>query len=373
MNQIVRKARLRNGEIILGYVEAAVRLNLPLVPFLSAAEVAETGRRRRQLGGVRQAIESGASLGAALGEAADVPEDAVARVAAAEPLGQVQSALRRAMKIEQEKRSASTEQGERNFYRFYPVFLMAAVLYMVTTFSIFIVPKLRDILKGFGMPLPVITEWLVNMDRVLFDDYGYVTWSILLAAGVVVLCVIAVYMNRLFLPSVQMPRFGALAERMGWRVPFIHGMHRDRGMAESCELLAEALRGGVPMPEAVRRCLALPVSAGFRRRLIKFQARLEGGATPADAARDARMPALLVGMLQPLSAGAVGESGDLFEFLAHYYRQKFSRAAQVIQAAVEPAVVIACGTVVLTIMLALFLPVMAMINQAASLGPGGAL
>ena len=67
------EARARNGKAILGYLDMAVRMNLPLPPFLGAAENSETGARRAQLKKLRERLEMGYPVASALGVVRDVP------------------------------------------------------------------------------------------------------------------------------------------------------------------------------------------------------------------------------------------------------------------------------------------------------------
>ena len=76
-------------------------------------------------------------------------------------------------------------------------------------------------------------------------------------------------------------------------------------------------------------------------------------------------------MLAPLSAEAVGESGDLFEFLAAYYRNRFSRTVQMIRAASEPAIVVCAGVCVLALELGVVKPLADLIDGVMGRGMEG--
>jgi len=358
----VRRSRRRNGEILLGYVEAAVRLNLPIRSFLLSARIGESGRRSIELGAIVDALEAGKSVGAALRTAPDIPADAVARIAAAEPLGQLRLALTSEIERQQEADGNKRWWRETAFYRFYPIVLMLIFI----GFLVFVLPKYRVIFKDFQVELPLVTTVVVRFS-IWFVGSGVVTAAVVLVSMVIVLFAVEVGGK-----VVILRRLRELRGWMAWRLPFFHGMQRDRGMADCCRLLAAAVRNGVPLEEAVSRSLELPINNGLRRPLALFQRELAGGALPADAARRAGLPALIAGVLMPLSTRAVGESGEMFEFLAAYYRQRFSRTVQLLRAGAEPAMVLAAGCLVLSFVLAMFLPLVKLIDSVSGNG-GGAL
>jgi type II secretory pathway component PulF len=110
----------------------------------------------------------------------------------------------------------------------------------------------------------------------------------------------------------------------------------------------------------------------MRRMMQEWQFALLGGIPVAQAAARAGFPRAFVGFMQ--SAG--GEPGSnahtlaaVFEFLGRYYRDRFSRLAIFLTALVQPAITLALGLVVLYITLALFLPLVKLI-QSVSGGEG---
>ena len=89
-------ARQRRGMTVLGYVETAVRLNLPLNEYLLAAQRSERGRTAQRLDALRFQLAGGTSVGAAIaGAVPEIPPRVTAAIIAAEPLGQLQVTLTR--------------------------------------------------------------------------------------------------------------------------------------------------------------------------------------------------------------------------------------------------------------------------------------
>jgi type II secretory pathway component PulF len=175
----------------------------------------------------------------------------------------------------------------------------------------------------------------------------------------------------MFMPSITLPDFKRLIDWCAWRLPITHTVQRDRGMAETCALLASAIRGGVPLPEALTQALSLPLNEGFRQRLDAFRRLILAGTAPADAARTAELPDLMAGLLAPTTARA--PDAQLFTFLERYYRNRFSRTLMLLRGAIEPFLVLCLATLVGTTVLSLFLPLVKLIASVTFGRDGGAL
>ena len=89
------------------------------------------------------------------------------------------------------------------------------------------------------------------------------------------------------------------------------------------------------------------------------------GHSPEDAARKAKMPAFLVGMLG--TAKSLPDQSDVFIFLSRYYGSRFRRRQALLEGAIVPAVAIVMGLVVVAIALALFLPMINIIDKLCGL------
>ena len=366
----VMDARRRNGRIILGYLEMAVRLNLPLEAFMSAAAHSETGRRSQQLMQICQSLAAGVPVWASLVDIADVPHDVVTRLEAAEPLGQLREALARTRAENQERTDDSAGTPDATFFRLYPVMMFFAIWTLLTFILILVVPKFKEIFKDFRTTLPPLTQFIIGLSGWM-DDWWPVTMLIALGVLTVALLLVSVMLSRVFMPSFRIPDFRRIGHWLAWRLPLLHALERDRGMAELCELLAAAQRGGVPLPEALQRAQRLPVNQGFALQIVSFHEKLLAGQGPAEAATAAQLPHLLTGMLS--AAPDRAPEAGLFAFLGRYYRHRFSRAVLLLRGAAEPLMVLAFATIVGTTVVALFLPLVKLIQSVSGGADGGGL
>jgi type II secretory pathway component PulF len=234
--------------------------------------------------------------------------------------------------------------------------------------------KFQEIVKDFKITRLNRLSTAVFRVSEFMNDYPIVP-IVLIGLGVLAFLIpMSFYMHRLFVPGARRPRFTTAWPWLAWRLPVLHGAQVDKAMAEVCGLLAEATRAGTPLPVAVRQAMVLPINIGFKEKLGVFLEGLNQGKSAADAAAKARLPELLVGMLQPMSEASVGVSGAaMFEFLERYYRQRFSRTILMLRAAMEPLLVLLFGAIVLGMVLAVLQPVRQILESVMANGAGGVL
>ena len=360
--QVTRTVRRRRGLMALGYVEQAVRLNLPLPRMLEAAEHSESPRLRRRLERVRYLLERGFPLADALSEG--VPEirtRTVATVHAAETLGRLREGLRRA--LGDERAAAARTIGRVDVYRTYPMLMILAIASMISLISIFVMPKYEQIFRDFGLQLPPITVHTIR-------TAGQLAPVLLLVSGIVVLVWVGGLIWEAAHPrSLRDAMSIGLLDRFRWSAPFWRGMQRDEGLAAVCAILADAFSAGMPAERALAAASRLRINAVLRRRVHGWAERVEAGEALAAAAASAGMPRLVSSMLGA-ARGADGARG-VCQFLARYYGSRFSRAAVLVDAALVPATVLLFAAIVACVALSLFLPMVSMIDSLAM--PRGAL
>jgi type IV pilus assembly protein PilC len=351
--QITRVVRRRRGLLALSYVEQAVRLNLPLPRMLQAAERSESRRLAWRLERVRYRLAQGFPVGQALSDGVpEISTRTVAAVSASEGVGRLREGLRRV--LDEERAAAARTIGRVDVYRTYPMLMILAIMAMISLISIFVLPKYEQIFKDFGMRLPPITIHTIR-------TAGQLAPVLLIVSGIVVL----VWVGGLFWEAAHPRSLRAalsigLLDRLRWYSPLWHAMHRDEGLAQVCALMADALAAGMPASRALAEASWLRINAVLRARIRDWAARINAGDALAEGAASAGLPKLVSSMLGT-ARGADG-ARDVFQFLARYYRSRFSRAALLLEAAVAPVTVLIFAVIVACVALSLFLPMMSLID-----------
>jgi type IV pilus assembly protein PilC len=371
VHRAVRESRRRNGAIIVGYVDTAVRLNLPVHAFLSAAEASERGRCARQIVELRSLLHAGLPIGAALREIPDVPRETAERIAAGEAMGQLRQSVMKSREFDRQKDQERLENPDAVVYRLYPLFLVFVLSAFLLFTMFFVIPKFEEIFKDFGTPLPEVTQRLINFCGFFTEDTPLGVLLVLGLAGLILLTG-STLMTRIFLPGFPLPPFGRMAQWVAWRIPFARTIQLNKGMAETCELLATSIREGATLPDTLRRAEMLPVNTGFKAQIAAFRQAIGEGKLLHDAAESARLPHLLVGLLAMPSTPGESQAA-MFGFLARHYRQRFTRAILFLQSSYMPIVVILLGFIIGFILLGLFSPLSALIMSVINQGQKGVL
>jgi type II secretory pathway component PulF len=356
MSTRVRKQR---AAMILSYLEQAVRLNLPLPGMLAAARKSEQGLMGQRLLKVQELLEKGASLETSLRlETPEISRRVVSLIGAAQRTGQLPQALARIMDEEQE----SPEQAERNaFGRWYPLMMTLVLLGVTTMIMVFVVPKMEYIFQDFGLRIPPVTRMLINISRAIFQADLFDIPLMLIVVVVTAVIALGGMFERIWTQPQELPR-PTWFDYIAWVTPVWHGVVRDRSMADACDTIAGALRGGQPLNRAIEEATTLRINEIVRERMREWQAGVEAGQPADEAARMAKLPPLFTGMI---GSGRGIDPAASIEFLASYYHGRFSRSRELIRAGAVPIMALVFGGIVLFIAAGLFTPLISMMDHIA--------
>jgi type II secretory pathway component PulF len=348
------RARRRRLTAALGYLQQAIRLNLPLHRILSAAERSESGRLRKELFLLRASLEAGEPLAAALTKAFPaMPPRTAGLIEYAEHIGRLPQTMDRL--IHEELRESRSGREDDVLMKWYPPLLLLVTNGVLGIVGIFAVPKLEGIFRDFHLKVPQITHVVLRIQDGL---------ALPLAAMILVLWPIwAVRLRESMRPRRSRRLFAGVRDRILWSIPVCRGILRERAIADVCGVVADALELGFPLDQSLDRLEGLELNLAMRRRMQKWNDGLARGLLPDEAARAAELPRFFVGMLA--TARANGELPDVLRFVARFYQERFVLHRELLRAAYLPAVTFIMGIIVACVGLGLLLP---MARLAASMG-----
>lgn len=343
-------ARRRRGDAVLAYVAQAVRLGHPVDGVCFAAAAGERGRLARRLGDLATDLRGGLSLTDAVAAVPEVTPRQLGLVAVAEQTNRLPQTLARLVRDDVDAPADAPE--NRAFAAAYPVVLTLVLTSCVGLFAIFVAPKFAQLFKDFHVKLPTPTRWLIDSQ----DDLGWVV----AAAAIAYLFYTAGKLRQTFTRGRRTWLLRGWIDRVRWVTPLVGAADRDRGWADVCRTLADFTEAGRPLDAAVAGAVTLDVSDVIRRRLAGWAGGMARGLPPADAARAARLPPLLVGL--------VGTTGDdpaaVFRFVARFYADRWDVRREVVREAVVPVVTLLGGAAVAVVAVGVFLAVTRLIDAA---------
>lgn len=353
--ELVDLPRLNRKERVelAGHLSEVMQAGLPLVPGLSAlAQELPDGRVRRGLRAMVSQLEAGRSLEYVL-ESPNVPPDLRGLVRAGLRSGQAGEVLSQyvhhAERITDLRRRMALAWG-------YPLVLILTALGIFLFFLTFLVPQFTKIYEDFGTELPTITKSLVVLSKWVCQD-----WPIILLV-VAVVWLVFWFIWRFALSAAQ-------RRRILWCLPIIGKMIRSAALARFSRLLGLLLENKVPLPEALRLAgegaadAELGEAAHYLADVVE-----SGGAIRGNEFACKRFPATFVQLLSRMEGR--GPKRDEVELLAEACESSarmFESQARVssvrIAALCQPLIVVFLAVSVGYLVIALFMPLIKLLND----------
>jgi type II secretory pathway component PulF len=342
--------RRRRFLLILGNVEKALRLQMPVGQIVESAARGETGALRNRLLALHDRLERGEQLDQALIHAVpELPRSVARSIAAGLRLGCLEQVLDGILRRRSDE--ANAYRPSIGFYWAYPVIILGVISFVM----VLAIPKYAAILADFHLAPPPATKWLVLSARV-FAQTGLGACIILLLAVLFVARIVA----SLWPARPLAPFGGAVADRLIWWTPIAGNLARDRGMASLCDIVSAGVGAGHGIDESLHQAADAQPNAVMRRRVAAWAAGVSAGQPMHEAARKAGMPEFFAAMLATVRGTQAME--QVLAFLRKHYEYRLSRARAILQAAYVPLVAVFFGAIVAWVAMALLQPMTMLIE-----------
>jgi type II secretory pathway component PulF len=326
------------------YLASSVQVGMPLLTTLSDVEARLENRRLRKIiSEVRESIsEEGRSLSESLAlHPKAFPEMYITTIQAGEASGRLDFVLQQLVQYLDWQETIS---GQVRQATMYPMIVLGAIGMLILVLIGFVFPKIIPVLQQRSASLPLPTRIIMA------------TSTFLRAEGMIVLALI-VGTFIVFKVLRSRPRLGTVIDRMQLKLPIVGDLIRNVNMARLVTYLGLFYRSGVEIILAltlVERMIANRVVAAAVNRV---RLDIEGGETMAVAfGRNPLFPPVVVRSV------ALGETtGQLDESLARaqtFYEREVPSAVRRMITALQPALIMVMGSVVLLVALAMILPIL---------------
>jgi len=346
------RARVKANDFLLfnQQLAALLRAGIPILQAITMLRRRATAPRLRAvLESVEESIRGGAALSQAFAaQGAMFPRIYTASILAGERSGALDEVLSRY--VTYMRRSVGLRRKIRGALA-YPIFLLIACLGMVVFLTTFVVPRMSDLFAGFGNNLPTITVIVLAISGWMMRN---ALWVVpLLAVG----SVVAFIWSR--------TAGGRLViDKAVLRIPLAGKLVVQMSTAQASRSLATLLAGGITIVESWEIAAESITNVELRRRSSAILPLIREGRTFTESLESAAwMPELAVDMI------GIGErSGSLREMLdevATFYDAESEVRLEQLTTTLEPAILVVMGGVVVTILLAIYLPII----QSISAGP----
>ena len=345
--------RLRRGissaqlSMITRQLATLLEAGLPLEQSLSALiEQSEDESVHQILAGVRSELLAGRTLAQAMGLYASVfPDIYRALIKAGEASGELGHVMLRLADYT-ESRQVLRQKVVLAFV--YPAIVTVVALCVVLGLLIYVVPQVVSVFQQSQQTLPLLTRLLIGLSSALQAAWLY----LLLALGG------GVFMVRTLLKREEI--------RYQWhlrllRLPMLGRLVRGLNTARMASTLAILAGSGVPLLISLQAAAGVVTNLPMRRALEEAAKKVREGVTLSRAlAVSGLFPPILVHLIA--SGESSGKLDAMLDRAATQQEQEIGNYTSVLTSLLEPVLILVMGGVVLTIVLAILMPIIEM-NQ----------
>ena len=236
----------------------------------------------------------------------------------------------------------------------YPILLLVASVIMVTFLVLYVVPRMSELFRDFGgAQLPLLTRLVVGVST-------WVTGNIFWLGPLVFISVV----GGIFWSRTTGGRL--LIDRFLLKVPVLGKLIMQSTTAQVTRSLATLLAGGITLVESWDIAAESVSNMELRRRSEAILPMLREGRSFTESLTEAKwIPELALDMI------SVGEgSGSLKEMLeevAGFYDAEAEVRLEQLTSTLEPAILLVMASVVITILMAIYLPIIQSVSNPPTL------
>ena len=328
--------------LITRQVATLVHSSLPIEEALTAVgEQTDKPRTKSIIMGVRAKVMEGHSLADGLADFPKAfPEIYRATVAAGEQSGHLDAVL---------ERLADYTEGRQELRQkimnamIYPIVLTVLAVGIVSLMLVYVVPKVVGVFANTGQELPALTSGLIALSDFL-RDYGLAT-----AAGLA----LASWLTSRWLKN---PGPRRQRDLLLLRLPIVGRIVRGFNTARFTRTLSILTGSGVPVLESLQIASEVLTNLPMRDGVQEAAARIrEGAPIGKSLGESGHFPPLIIHLIS--SGEASGELDMMLDRAAQNQEREIDGLIAALLGILEPALIIGMGAIVLTIVLAILLPI----------------
>lgn len=329
---------------------------LPLLRSLQILEQQQKpGALKNVLVGVCEEVEGGSSLSEAMSKYPKAFDKLYTKMVNAGEIGGVLDLIlqRLAEFMEKAERLKRKIKGAM----VYPIVVVIIAVLILTFIMWFIIPKFEEIFKDFGVKLPALTTILMESSRWVAGSmpgqnipgalivlpspiFIFFAWKLIRASG----------------PGKAATDWALL------RVPIFGSMLRKTAIARFTRTLGTLIGAGVPILEAIKITGETSGNYVYEKALLKVHDSIREGESFATPLRESKTcDSIVVNMIDV--GEETGEMDKMLLKIADNYDEEVDVAVASLVSLLEPLMVVVLGGIVGTIVVAMFLPLVSMIQS----------
>ncbi|MBI4752099.1 MAG: type II secretion system F family protein [Acidobacteria bacterium] len=328
-----------------------LRAGLPMLQAMGVlVRRLKPGMFRTVLEDVERRIRSGASLSEALTAHPKVfPRLYTASILAGERSGELDRVLLRY--INHAKVMTELRRKLKKTLT-YPVILITASTALVTLLTTYVIPKFATLYESSNTKLPLITQYVVAVSKYTQDNLIWIA-PLLLVIGLA------------FTIWRKTPTGELAIDRFLLKVPVIGDVIRQTTISRMARSMATLLAGGLTLLEALEISTEVVSNRVLSDSMVQVMRQIREGQSLIDSLEQA-------GWVPPMAMDMIGVGeksgslGTMLDEVAVFYDAELDLRLSTLTTLIEPIVLIFMAAVVLTVLLALYLPILQFVGERPS-------
>ena len=310
------------------------------------------------LGGVVEDVEGGSSLSEAMAKHPKAFNNLYCKMVNAGEIGGVLDVILQRLSEFMEK--AQTLKRRVKGAMIYPGVVLSVAVLIVSGIMYYIIPKFTEIFADFGVELPLPTTILITSSSWMAGNYP--TKGAMPVPGIVFV-ILAIPATMIFWKLIRKTKPGkAITDIVLVHIPVVGTLIRKTTVARFTRTLGTLIAAGVPILEAISITRDTSGNYVFEKALGNVHDSIREGESFAGPLRESKVcDPIVVNMID------VGEeTGDMDTMLlkiADNYDEEVDVAIGSLVSLIEPLLVLVLGAVIGGIVIAMFLPLVAMIES----------
>jgi general secretion pathway protein F len=309
--------------------------------FNALIEQAESERSRQVLAALRGEVLAGNTVAKALAAFPNVfPELYRTLVAAGEASGQLPRVLSKLADYLEDRHAL---RAKLSLALIYPAIVFGVAILVVGALLVYVLPQVIQVFQHAHQKLPLLTRGLIA-----FSEFLQATWGLWIAVFVAAVIAIRVLLSR--------PASRASIHRALWRAPLVGKILRHLDAARLAATLSILVGSRVPILQALDAGTGVMTLVPMRDALATASRGVREGMPLARAlGATAAFPPVMVHLIA--SGEASGRLDESLERAARQQQNDIAIRLAAFTALFEPAMIVFMGAAVLTIVLAILLPI----------------
>jgi len=343
------KPGIRDKAVFASKLAALVDAGVPIVRSIELmAKQQKLPLFKRALEAITLDVNQGVALGPAMRRWPQVFDKlSIAMVDAGEAGGVLDESLRRLAKLLEDNAKLQNQiKGALG----YPVAVLAIAILVFLGMTIFIIPTFAGIFDDLGAELPLFTQLMIDLSKLLRSPFALVLVGLLAAAVVV--------FSRFYATPIGQRKVDALV----LKIPLFGDLIQKTATAQFCRTFSSLTRAGVPILMALEIVREITGNSIISDAINQSRDEVTQGIPLSLALASKKVfPEMAIGML------AIGEeTGELDAMLAKvadFYEDEVAATVKAITSMLEPAMIVIVGGIVGSILLAMYLPMFSIFDQ----------